>query len=168
MARPPELLRAAGPGGLERIFAKHPQLQKQWTVRRAYSHLGTLGTGNHSVEICLDKSGSVWVMLHLGSRGTGNRIGTYFIEKAKEDMRRWFINLPDQDLAYIPQGSELFHDYCLAVKWAQEYALINRGLMMEVALSALSTIVSKTSSLIRSPSIATTTTSPGRTTAART
>jgi tRNA-splicing ligase RtcB len=72
--------------------------------------LGTLGTGNHFIELCLDEAGALWVMLHSGSRGIGNRIGSYFIERAKVEMRRWFVNLPDEDLAYLPQGSELFDD----------------------------------------------------------
>lgn len=108
------------------LFDKYPQLRKQWTLERALSHAGTLGTGNHFVEVCLDEEARVWIMLHSGSRGIGNRIGTYFIERAKEDMKRWFINLPDADLAYLPQGSDLFKDYCDAVEWAQQYALYNR------------------------------------------
>lgn len=123
--------------GLEMIFHRHPKLQKQWTHQRASSHLGTLGTGNHFVEVCLDEEQRVWIMLHSGSRGIGNRIGTYFIEQAKEDMRRWFINLPDVDLAYIPEGSDLFADYLYAVEWAQQYAALNRRMMMFAATNAL-------------------------------
>lgn len=101
-------------------------------------HLGTLGTGNHFVELCLDKENGVWLMLHSGSRGIGNRLGTYFIEKAKEEMERWHIKLADPDLAYLPEGSPLFGDYWKAVSWAQDYAMQNRTLMMEAAKSALS------------------------------
>jgi tRNA-splicing ligase RtcB len=119
------------------MFSKHPKLQGQWTFDRVASHMGTLGTGNHFVEVCLDEEQRVWVMLHSGSRGIGNRIGSYFIKRAKEDMRRWFINLPDADLSYIPQGSDLFTDYCDAVKWAQEYAAVNRRIMMKAALTAM-------------------------------
>jgi len=100
-------------------------------------HLGTLGTGNHFIELCLDEHGDVWVMLHSGSRGIGNKIGTYFTELAKEDMRRFFINLPDVDLAYFPQGTEYFKDYCEAVSWAQDYAKTNRELMMKAVIFAL-------------------------------
>ena len=123
---------------IAQIFDKHPKLKGQWNGDRIVSHMGTLGTGNHFVEVCLDEDQRVWVMLHSGSRGIGNRIGSYFIERAKEDMRRWFINLPDADLAYLPQGSDLFKDYVEAVHWAQEYALLNRRLMMAAALGALS------------------------------
>ena len=100
-------------------------------------HFGTLGTGNHFIEVCLDKADHVWVMLHSGSRGVGNRIGTYFIELAKQDMRKWFVNLPDQDLAYLPQGTDHFDDYIEAVEWAQTYAVQNRRLMMALTLGAM-------------------------------
>jgi tRNA-splicing ligase RtcB len=126
---------------LTEITAKHPKLEQ--AARRAPSHVGTLGTGNHFIEICLDEEQRVWVMLHSGSRGIGNRIGTYFIEKAKKDMERWFINLPDKDLAYIPQGSDLFKDYLCAVEWAQNFARINRDVMMAAALAALAEAVPK-------------------------
>lgn len=143
----PDAVSTALPQGmaedLQKLFAKHPALGKQWSLERALCHAGTLGTGNHFVEVCLDEESRVWVMLHSGSRGIGNRIGTYFIERAKEDMRRWFINLPDEDLAYLPQGSEVFGDYVDAVKWAQRYAAFNRQLMMSAALKALSQQVPK-------------------------
>jgi len=119
--------------GYERIVTDHASAQGAQRVNQ----LGTLGTGNHFIEICLDESGAVWVMLHSGSRGVGNRIGSYFIERAKAEMRRWMINLPDQDLAYLPQGSELFDDYLHAVEWAQQYAAKNRELMMHATIEAL-------------------------------
>ena len=126
---------------LKTIVAKHPKLDR--ASIRAPIHAGTLGTGNHFVEICLDEEQRVWIMLHSGSRGIGNAIGSYFIEAAKKDMERWFINLPDNDLAYIPQGSDLFNDYFDAVGWAQGYARTNRELMMCAAFEALSTVVPK-------------------------
>ncbi len=115
------------------IVAKHPKVGKA----NHLSHLGTLGTGNHFIEVCLDEDDRVWIMLHSGSRGVGNRIGTYFIELAREDMRRWFINLPDADLAYLPTGTEHFDDYVEAVHWAQEYAMCNRRLMMAQVVDAM-------------------------------
>lgn len=117
----------------EVICDKHPRVAKSNHV----VHLGTLGTGNHFVEVCLDESERVWIMLHSGSRGVGNRIGSYFIAKAKREMERWHIHLPDQDLAYLPEGSELFDDYVDAVHWAQRFARLNRELMMAAALRAL-------------------------------
>lgn len=126
---------------LSAITSKHPKLSQ--AAERVSAHAGTLGTGNHFVEVCLDEEQYVWVMLHSGSRGIGNRIGSYFIEAAKRDMERWFINLPDKDLAYIPQGSALFDDYFEAVHWAQDFARLNRDLMMGAALAALSKSVPK-------------------------
>jgi tRNA-splicing ligase RtcB (3'-phosphate/5'-hydroxy nucleic acid ligase) len=119
--------------GYERIVAKHPKLDRGQHV----NHLGTLGTGNHFIEICLDEAEHVWVMLHSGSRGVGNRIGTHFIALAKEDMRRHLANLPDRDLAYLNEGTEHFDDYVHAVSWAQDYARINRELMMKAILDAV-------------------------------
>jgi tRNA-splicing ligase RtcB len=121
--------------GLEKITADHQKLSKQ--ASGASGHMGTLGTGNHFIEICLDEKDNVWIMLHSGSRGIGNAIGTYFINKAKEDMRRWFINLPDQDLAYLPEGSENFNQYIRALHWAQEFARRNRETMMQLTIAAL-------------------------------
>jgi tRNA-splicing ligase RtcB len=115
------------------LTVKHPALRKANTVK----HLGTLGTGNHFIEICLDEDQAVWVMLHSGSRGVGNRIGTYFIGKAKEEMKRWFCNVPDQDLAYLPEGTQYFDDYCLAVGWAQRFASVNRLTMLAAVEEAL-------------------------------
>jgi tRNA-splicing ligase RtcB len=100
-------------------------------------HLGTLGTGNHFIELCLDQEARVWVMLHSGSRGVGNAIGTFFIELAKKDMRKWHINLPDENLAYFPEGTDHFDDYVEAVGWAQDFAALNRRMMMSNVIAAL-------------------------------
>lgn len=99
--------------------------------------LGSLGSGNHFIELCVDEADQVWVMLHSGSRGIGNMIGRYFIEKAKRNMEKFFISLPDADLAYFPEDTEDFNDYVAAVQWAQDYALENRRVMMETVLKAL-------------------------------
>jgi tRNA-splicing ligase RtcB (3'-phosphate/5'-hydroxy nucleic acid ligase) len=121
------------------ITAKYPKLEKT----NQLVHLGTLGTGNHFIELCLDEEARVWVMLHSGSRGVGNAIGSCFIELAKADMRRWFINLPDEDLAYFPDGTEHFDDYVEAVGWAQDFAALNRRLMMAAIIRALRTELAK-------------------------
>jgi len=118
------------------IVAKHKKLDRGNHV----NHLGTLGTGNHFIEVCLDESEAVWFMLHSGSRGVGNRIGSFFIELAKEDMRRWFVNLPHEDLAYLPEGTEHFDEYVEAVGWAQEFAKMNRDLMMEGVIKAMRSV----------------------------
>jgi len=119
--------------GYDAVVEAHPKAAHP----RGFGHLGTLGTGNHFIELCLDEAGDVWVMLHSGSRGVGNRFGTYFIERAKHEMRRWHINLPDQDLAYFPEGSDGFVDYIRAVSWAQKYARANREVMMDQVLGVL-------------------------------
>lgn len=121
------------------ICEKYPKLKN--TNNR--KHLGTLGTGNHFVEVCLDEYDSVWIMLHSGSRGVGNAIGTHFIELARKEMERHFINLPNRDLAYLVEGSQYFEDYWFAVGWAQRFALKNRELMMEAAIKALGIIIPK-------------------------
>ena len=111
----------------QEISDKHPKIAQSNNVK----HLGTLGTGNHFIEVCLDTENRVWFMLHSGSRGVGGRIGSYFIEMAKQDMKKWFINVPDVDLAYFPEGTEHFDDYIEAVGWAQKFAHLNRQLMMQ-------------------------------------
>lgn len=151
------------------MVKKYPEIESKF-MRRQF---GTLGTGNHFVEVCLDEGGgcetcqtddgivghdnspahvyckrckgepNVWVMLHSGSRGVGNRIGSFFIEKAKEEMRRWFINLPDMDLAYLPEGSQYYDDYVQAVAWAQNYALRNRELMLANTLGAMTKVLGR-------------------------
>jgi tRNA-splicing ligase RtcB len=116
----------------ERITKKHKKLGQGNDL----NHLGTLGTGNHFIEVCLDEAGRVWFMLHSGSRGVGNRIGTYFIELAKHDCKRVLGQLPDKDLAYFEEGAEHFDDYVEAVGWAQRYAMTNRRVMMDAVIAA--------------------------------
>ncbi|HTJ41641.1 MAG TPA: RtcB family protein [Kofleriaceae bacterium] len=118
--------------GYEVITDKHAKLGQGNDV----NHLGTLGTGNHFIEVCLDERDRVWFMLHSGSRGVGNRIGTYFIELAKKDMMRHVKNLPDHDLAYFTEGAKHFDDYVEAVGWAQRFARANRDLMMDAVVRA--------------------------------
>jgi tRNA-splicing ligase RtcB len=117
----------------DRITDKYPRFKNT----NQLTHLGTLGTGNHFIELCLDTEQRVWIMLHSGSRGVGNAIGTFFIELAKQDMRKWFINLPDEDLAYFPEGTDHFDDYVEAVEWAQDFAALNRRMMMTNVIRAL-------------------------------
>lgn len=139
---PPEIVDQAWAGlvaDFELICAKHPRLKN--TNNR--KQLGTLGTGNHFVEICLDEHDHVWIMLHSGSRGVGNAIGNHFIELARKDMQKHFINLPNKDLAYLVEGTEHFDDYWFAVGWAQRFAMKNREIMMQSAIKALATIIPK-------------------------
>lgn len=127
---------------LKSIIDLNPNLGKHAFERAPYQ-LGTLGTGNHFIEVCLDENQNVWIMLHSGSRGIGNKIGTYFIEKAKKEMERWFIHLPDKDLAYFPEGSIYFDQYMQAVKWAQLYASVNRKIMMDNTIDAIKMAIKK-------------------------
>jgi len=116
----------------KRITDKYPKLKST----NNHYHLGTLGTGNHFVEVCLDEADQVWFMLHSGSRGVGNAIGTQFIQLAQKDMQQHMANLPDRDLAYFEEGSRHFDDYVEAVGWAQDFARYNRAVMMQNVIAA--------------------------------
>jgi tRNA-splicing ligase RtcB (3'-phosphate/5'-hydroxy nucleic acid ligase) len=125
--------------GLARIVQKNGRIatmQKDFT-ETWLKQLGTLGGGNHFIEICLDESQNVWVMLHSGSRGIGNVIGRYFIERARREMEARDVHLPDRDLAWLDEGTRVFDDYVEAVHWAQDYALENRREMMKAVLEAI-------------------------------
>ncbi|UUA71555.1 RtcB family protein [Cellvibrio sp. QJXJ] len=131
--------------GVEWLFEKHPTVMKMlkqpntlWTKQ-----MGTLGSGNHFIEVCVDENKDVWIMLHTGSRGIGNAIGQYFIALAKKDMGKHIHNLPDKDLAYFTEGSEHFVDYVTAVNWAQEYARVNRNEIMGLVLRAIAPFLPK-------------------------
>jgi len=126
--------------GMARLLDRHPaigRMQKQRPYDVWVRQLGTLGGGNHFIEICLDEADSVWVMLHSGSRGIGNAIGRYFISLAKKDMEGLLGRLPHKDLAYFSEGAEHFDDYAEAVHWAQDYAMVNRREMMRLILEVL-------------------------------
>jgi tRNA-splicing ligase RtcB len=123
---------------LKALTDRHPQLLKAFgKFSKWMNQMGTLGGGNHFIEVCLDETDQVWVMLHSGSRGIGNAMADYFIHLARQDMERWMIQLPDRDLAYFPEGTEHFADYVEAVQWAQDYAMQNRQSMLDLVLAAL-------------------------------
>jgi tRNA-splicing ligase RtcB len=138
-AIPSEHADEAAFNGLAGIVARHPAIGKMAknVHEKVVLQSGTLGGGNHFIELCLDTEDRVWVMLHSGSRGIGNIIGRYFIEVAKEDMRVHHVNLPDRDLSYLSEGTEQFADYVEAVGWAQNYARSNRDTMMALVLDVL-------------------------------
>lgn len=125
--------------GFKRITDKQPRLKNT----NNHKHLGTLGTGNHFIEVCLDEANHVWFMLHSGSRGVGNAIGNLFIELAQADMRQHIANLPHRDLAYFEEGSQHFDDYVEAVGWAQDYARRNRAVMMQNVIAATRKVITK-------------------------
>jgi tRNA-splicing ligase RtcB (3'-phosphate/5'-hydroxy nucleic acid ligase) len=122
------------------LAERHPKIvarRKDPLETIVLSQFGTLGGGNHFIELCLDEADDLWVMLHSGSRGIGNAIGQYFIERAKEEMARNDVHVPDADLAYLVEGSASFDDYVYAVGWAQDYAAANRAEMLRRILIVL-------------------------------
>ena len=135
-ARAATALRNSGlPERLDKVLAKHKRIQRTMFARQ----FGTLGGGNHFIELCLDEVARVWVMLHSGSRGTGNILGTYFIQEAREALEKRVLgyHVPDKDLAFFMEGEPLFEDYIEAVGWAQDYARLNREVMMDRVLMAM-------------------------------
>ena len=121
--------------GFKNVVRRHGRA----AIASPEEQLGTLGGGNHLVSINLDESDNVWILLHSGSRGVGNRIGTHFIELARRDMERQNRQLPaNHDLAYFEEGNEHFNDYFDAMLWAQEYARVNRQMIMRTVLDAIS------------------------------
>ena len=139
---PPDNVNAAWQalsGRFDAITEKYGVLKKT----NNHKHLGTLGTGNHFIEVCLDEADAVWIVLHSGSRGVGNAIGNVFIQLAQQDMQDRLTELPDRNLAYFAEGSVHFNDYIEAVGWAQDFARINRELMMQHSIAALAGVVAK-------------------------
>jgi tRNA-splicing ligase RtcB (3'-phosphate/5'-hydroxy nucleic acid ligase) len=126
-------------GGLHEMLARNPKVisRQKKPYQTWIRQLGSLGGGNHFIEICIDENDDVWIMLHSGSRGIGNTIGQYFINQAKQEMMRSNVHLPDKDLAYFEEGSENFDNYVQAVNWAQDYAMANRREMMNLIVKVL-------------------------------
>ena len=124
-------------------FAALCELHPRFLKTNNHKQLGTLGSGNHFIEICLDEEGAVWLMLHSGSRGVGNAIGTYFIALAKKDAEANQRNLPDRDLAYFEEGAQNFGDYVRGVGWAQKFAQRNREVMMKNLIATLAKVITK-------------------------
>ena len=108
------------------IIFKYPNIESTNVVKQ----LGTLGGGNHFIELCSDEQGDVWIVLHSGSRNQGKVIGEFFMRRAQEECEKWFIELPDKQLAFFPKDTEFYNDYLIAMFWAQRYAATNRKLML--------------------------------------
>jgi tRNA-splicing ligase RtcB len=122
----------------EKICVAQPKLRKPLNNSK---HLGTLGTGNHFIEICLDTDDQVWIMLHSGSRGIGASIGNFYMKAAQEFCAKHFITLPNKDLAYLVEDTKLFEEYIFAVQWAQKFAWHSRELMLNATTIALANFV---------------------------
>jgi len=124
---------------LDEITTKYPTIEKMVknSVEKSYRQLGSLGGGNHFIELCIDENKDVWIMLHSGSRGIGNAIGRFFIDLAQKEMEDQKVHLPNRDLAYLQEGSVYYDDYVDAVSWAQEYAKRNRDAMLELVITAM-------------------------------
>ena len=130
--------------GIDRMLEKHPDITKRIRSiqERFRLQLGSLGGGNHFLELVLDEANGVWIMLHSGSRGIGNVIGRYFTRLAKDDMQRLDSRAPvGKDLHYFKEGSEHFDDYLHALRWAQRYALENRRILLRLTTEALRTVL---------------------------
>jgi tRNA-splicing ligase RtcB len=127
-------------GGFDWILGVNPIIETMAkdVRQKASQQLGTLGGGNHFIELCIDTDQNVWVMLHTGSRGIGNLIGRHFIAQAKEEMLKLDRGAPlDKDLSYLTEGTPIYERYCHAVEWAQDYAKMNRFMMMDLVIVAL-------------------------------
>jgi len=113
------------------------KFENRWTNENVLRQFGTLGGGNHFVEVSIDENGDVWIMLHSGSRGIGHALASAYIERAQASLEKYFVKLPDPDLAYLPEGTPDFDHYLEALEWAQAYAMLSRRAMMESAFRAL-------------------------------
>ena len=131
------------------LCEKYPRLKNT----NNHKHLGTLGTGNHFIEICTDENDHIWIMLHSGSRGVGNCIGETFIRLAQEEAQAKALQLPHRDLAYFESDSPYFGDYLQGVNWAQKYAQINREIMMQRTVEAMRLLIAQPFSTYQSEAI---------------
>ncbi|MEO5345244.1 MAG: RtcB family protein [Magnetococcus sp. YQC-9] len=131
------------------LLERHPKLLTART--NTMRHLGTLGTGNHFVELRTDPNHQVWILIHSGSRGIGNRIGTYFIQRAKDTVGREMKSLPDPDLAFFREGTNDFADYVRAADWAQQFAKANRAFMLQAVLAAIGRVIDRPLKIVEEP-----------------
>ena len=118
-------------------LANGVDMDKKFGTNNWRNQLGTLGGGNHFIEVCLDENENVWLTLHSGSRGIGNKIGTHYIKLAQKLMDKMLIKLADKDLAYLPEDTQEFKDYLVDLHWAQKFALLNREEMMDRVITEI-------------------------------
>jgi tRNA-splicing ligase RtcB (3'-phosphate/5'-hydroxy nucleic acid ligase) len=128
---------------LMEVHIHHPPIELLHAKQGPIQQIGTLGGGNHFVELCLDESDQVWLMLHSGSRGLGNRIGRHYIDIAKRECERWGVKLPNKDLAWLPEGTPHFDEYMRNMVFAQDYATYNREVMRRLAVWAIAKALDK-------------------------
>lgn len=112
-------------------------LNKKFGTTSWEHQLGTLGGGNHFIEVCVDEEETIWLTIHSGSRGIGNKIGNFYIKEAQKLMKEMLIVLPDIDLAYLPETHPMFTEYLEMVTWAQKFALLNREEMMDRVITEI-------------------------------
>lgn len=124
-------------------FAMNPnaRVEERNLGKKTVEQFGTLGSGNHFVEVCLDEHGQVWLVLHSGSRGVGNQLAQFHIKRAKGLMKERFVSLEDKDLAYFVEADPEFKEYILDLRWGQDYALGSREAMMDQAVLALKIVL---------------------------
>ena len=128
--------------GFNEVMKANPKINRSGDLyQRAKRQLGTLGTGNHFIELSVDQDDDVWLVIHSGSRGVGAAIGGYFARLALQKNKHWFVKLPNDDLAYLVRGEQEFADYLKAVNWAQHYAHVNRVMMMNAVVRAVGTVL---------------------------
>jgi tRNA-splicing ligase RtcB len=130
-----------------RALAAPRDLNAEFRTKAWELELGTLGGGNHFIEVCLDESDRVWLTLHSGSRGIGNKIGNHYIKVAQRVMAKRSVSLPDRDLAYLPDDTDEFHQYLKDLRWAQRFALLNREEMMDRVIAEMRSHLPRTADL---------------------
>ena len=125
-------------GQLRKAGKDYEDVDRRWTVA-----LGSLGSGNHFIELSLGENNQLWVVLHSGSRGIGNKLAMKHIKIAQKLMDEKALRLKDRDLAYLQEGGKEFNDYMTDLLWAQDFALLNREEMMDRVMMELSYLFSK-------------------------
>lgn len=135
-----------GDGWPDELRPPATSTESWWTdrlVRKAGDQFGSLGSGNHFVEICLDETDTVWIVLHSGSRGVGNELAKHHIDGARKLMKRYFVDLEDRDLAYLVEDTTEFRQYITDMLWAQDYAMNNRGLMLRAVRDSVESFLAR-------------------------
>jgi tRNA-splicing ligase RtcB len=134
---------------IDALFERRPEGMTPKMERAMATQIGSLGSGNHFVEVCSDEDDRVWLVLHSGSRGVGNQLANQHIAGAKGLMADRLAELPDPNLAYLVDGTPAFQAYVEAMLWAQDYAALNRDLMLDAALAQVAVAVGREFDAVR-------------------